>query len=448
VACIVGLGCSFLFLVHLFGLTPSLIGGGPRTAAHYGRPMSVSEIELSADAAVRDDEEYELAASAALAARRAARRAEIRRQVEIEEEAERRSQLGSQARRQWEEEAQQGGGGDRGAEADPHGASVPAEARAAQGGGTEEMAPRQGAADWAKAEAEGLRAGREAGRSHVRSADGGMEAQAGEARSQPHADARRLGAPTQAGHEPDAEVEEGEEEGEGTPRDDAQPTEASAASGRATEPTVLPVDEAGEEEGDQREGASRDPVEGVPTSHGQGGTAATLGAEVRQHRVVLSEPDACSIGSAAESAGFADASRAAAMDGDRVLDVTLITQASADRLWMLPHICERWPGPMVVATLLSSSAAPGPVSAVPWPASLSPNGTSVPRCRASLLELRPPAEGQYKKGVYPINWLRNRAIRCSRTSHYFIADVDFWPSFELLPLLRLQLEQWGARERL
>jgi hypothetical protein len=43
---------------------------------------------------------------------------------------------------------------------------------------------------------------------------------------------------------------------------------------------------------------------------------------------------------------------------------------------------------------------------------------------------------------YPINWLRNAGIRCVRTSHYLIVDVDFWPSTELLPLLRRQLAGW------
>jgi len=58
-----------------------------------------------------------------------------------------------------------------------------------------------------------------------------------------------------------------------------------------------------------------------------------------------------------------------------------------------------------------------------------PNETTVPRwgdpprCHVSLLELTP----QPNANGYPINWLSNQAIRCSRTSHYLIADFDFWP---------------------
>ena len=46
--------------------------------------------------------------------------------------------------------------------------------------------------------------------------------------------------------------------------------------------------------------------------------------------------------------------------------------------------------------------------------------------------------------AYPINWLRNAGISCVGTSHYFIVDVDFWPSGELLPLLRAQLGDWKS----
>lgn len=161
---------------------------------------------------------------------------------------------------------------------------------------------------------------------------------------------------------------------------------------------------------------------------------AALGSRASNLPVLLRDPAQCT----AEALGDG------LVGGDgRPLEVTLITQASGDRLWMLPYICERWGGPMVVAALLPSGASG--TGSLPWPTSLSPNST-VPRCKASLLELRPP-QAEYKQGIYPINWLRNQAIRCARTSHYLIADVDFWPSVELLPLLRLQLTAWGERKR-
>ena len=33
------------------------------------------------------------------------------------------------------------------------------------------------------------------------------------------------------------------------------------------------------------------------------------------------------------------------------VDFTLVTQASAERLWMLDHICQRWHGPIVISAL-------------------------------------------------------------------------------------------------
>jgi hypothetical protein len=118
---------------------------------------------------------------------------------------------------------------------------------------------------------------------------------------------------------------------------------------------------------------------------------------------------------------------------------------------MLPYICDRWAGPMVVAALLPPAPpALQPPDALraslPWPSSLGLNG-SAPRCIASLLELTPPHNTSHPPGAYPINWLRNQAISCARTSHYLIADIDFWPSFELLPLLRRQLPPWGDKQK-
>ena len=48
---------------------------------------------------------------------------------------------------------------------------------------------------------------------------------------------------------------------------------------------------------------------------------------------------------------------------------------------------------------------------------------------------------------YPINWLRNAGIACVATSHYLLLDIDFWPSHELLPLLRRQLADQTWEER-
>ena len=119
-------------------------------------------------------------------------------------------------------------------------------------------------------------------------------------------------------------------------------------------------------------------------------------------------------------------------------DITLVTQASVDRLWMLPQICSRWGGAMIVATLQPSDGGH-----VAWPA-MAANDTS--GCALQRLELArskaPSAPGD--AAAYPINWLRNVGISCVATSHFFIVDVDFWPTAELLPLLRGRLTAWTA----
>lgn len=58
-----------------------------------------------------------------------------------------------------------------------------------------------------------------------------------------------------------------------------------------------------------------------------------------------------------------DAAQCGEAPQDPSLDVTLVMHASADRLWMLPEICDRWGGPMVavqgqVADEISRHGAP------------------------------------------------------------------------------------------
>ena len=117
-----------------------------------------------------------------------------------------------------------------------------------------------------------------------------------------------------------------------------------------------------------------------------------------------------------------------------ISDVTLVMHTSSERLWMLPHICTRWGGPMVMVALR------GPDSGM--------NGRSLleataggSNCSLLRLEVGPPSELELGT-AYPINWLRNQGIRCVATTHYLVADVDFWPSTELRQLIRQQLPGW------
>ena len=112
--------------------------------------------------------------------------------------------------------------------------------------------------------------------------------------------------------------------------------------------------------------------------------------------------------------------------------VTLVTQASAERLWMLPHICSRWgSAPMIAVTLAGQSGRPE------WP-----QFESSATCWLTRLELSTSGGESESAEAYPINWLRNQGIACVRTTHYFVVDVDFWPSTELLPAIQRQLGTW------
>lgn len=43
---------------------------------------------------------------------------------------------------------------------------------------------------------------------------------------------------------------------------------------------------------------------------------------------------------------------------------------------------------------------------------------------------------QEQKDLYPINKLRNIAIKHVQTSHFFMTDMDMWPSFTLYEVLK------------
>ena len=139
------------------------------------------------------------------------------------------------------------------------------------------------------------------------------------------------------------------------------------------------------------------------------------------------------------SAAECRAPSAAELDSSEDRGVTLVTQASSDRLWMIPHICSRWgDAPMIAVTLTGQTGRPE------WPHF----DESLP-CYLARLELSSSAAGSETAEAYPINWLRNQGIACVRTSHYFVVDVDFWPSTELLPAILRQLSTWrGALKAL
>ena len=216
----------------------------------------------------------------------------------------------------------------------------------------------------------------------------------------------------------------------------------------------LPVADRPEEVGEEDEGEA-DENEGeadggaatsVPRSTaggGLGGVArlAATSARARSAR-----------GAAALEPVLSEASQCGEEAASPPLDVTLVMHASADRLWMLPEICERWGGPMVA--VFGGPDADGVVRAG-WPEAeeAALRNRSLGRAGGAggagcaLRRLRPTLRAQDRDKPYPINWLRNRGIACVRTTHYFMVDVDFWPSRDLRRLVRAQLPDWRDAPR-
>eukprot|EP00966_Prymnesium_polylepis_P171510 3965432-Prymnesium_polylepis.2 len=114
-------------------------------------------------------------------------------------------------------------------------------------------------------------------------------------------------------------------------------------------------------------------------------------------------PDCAAADGAARAAGAAIAA-----------NITLVTQLTSDRQWMLAELAGRWPGPVVAAVMrFDGEGAPRPL----------PSGV---RERVRIVSFR----GQ-RDAHYPINALRNAAIREVSTPRFMLTDVDLWPSANL-----------------
>ena len=114
--------------------------------------------------------------------------------------------------------------------------------------------------------------------------------------------------------------------------------------------------------------------------------------------------------------------RASAIDGgctqekQTKTDITLVTQCSADRLWVVTKLCERWHGPLSLA--VASTPAGEPAEQLEGRA----------RGYMALCTERHVAVVAAPPRPYPVNALRNRAWAMATTSHVLLLDIDFWPS--------------------
>lgn len=109
-------------------------------------------------------------------------------------------------------------------------------------------------------------------------------------------------------------------------------------------------------------------------------------------------------------------------------DVTLVTQGTSDKVWMVEALCTRWRGPLSLALWLGKNE-------------------SVPQIAASKCDsfaLTVVHRGSERD--YPVNYLRNLAVARANTSHRLVADLDFLPSIGLRLYLRSLRDSWLGRE--
>ena len=105
-------------------------------------------------------------------------------------------------------------------------------------------------------------------------------------------------------------------------------------------------------------------------------------------------------------------------------DVTLVAQLSMDRLHMVESLCNQWKGPISLSLYLSDAEADQLVKFVQNSAVLSKRKTISYHV-------------VYKESdFYPINYLRNVALKFVNTSYVFLSDIDFLPSADSYALLK------------
>ncbi|XP_055015845.1 xylosyl- and glucuronyltransferase LARGE1-like [Boleophthalmus pectinirostris] len=110
-------------------------------------------------------------------------------------------------------------------------------------------------------------------------------------------------------------------------------------------------------------------------------------------------------------------------------DVTLVAQLSMDRLQMLEAICKHWEGPVSLALYLSDAEAQQFLRYA--------QGSEVLMSRANVGYHIVYKEGQF----YPVNLLRNVAMRHVHTPYVFLSDIDFLPMYGLYESLRRSVVQ-------
>jgi len=137
--------------------------------------------------------------------------------------------------------------------------------------------------------------------------------------------------------------------------------------------------------------------------------------ESETDRLGTAAANASGVGAAAGPAGGDGAGgRSISTSG---YDVTLVSQTSDDRAWMVVHLAKRWGGPISIAIFCVEPEE---------------RYMQAERRRLAGIARQPGSSvaevhGKASAG-YPVNFLRNTAIARVQTSHFLLTDIDLWPS--------------------
>lgn len=96
-------------------------------------------------------------------------------------------------------------------------------------------------------------------------------------------------------------------------------------------------------------------------------------------------------------------------------DVTMVLQTSTNRLFCLKYLLQRWKGQLSITIYLNQQQNENELG----------NYTIIQNNRIHYLVY------QANSSIYPINHLRNMAIKNVKTTHLFVCDMDYWPSSNL-----------------
>ncbi|XP_032367716.1 xylosyl- and glucuronyltransferase LARGE2s, partial [Etheostoma spectabile] len=110
-------------------------------------------------------------------------------------------------------------------------------------------------------------------------------------------------------------------------------------------------------------------------------------------------------------------------------DITLVAQLSMDRLQMLEAICKHWEGPISLALYMSDAEAQQFLRYA--------QASEVLKNRKNVGYHIVYKEGQF----YPVNLVRNVALKNANTPYVFLTDVDFLPMYGLYEYLRRSVVQ-------